>query len=68
MGEPHPGGEAFAGDIADGECQIRTEFKHANEIAGQMTYREELAGDLEGLTANQARAAEFSLHLGGFVH
>src|SRR5438128_10399642 len=68
MGEPHPGGEALAGDIADGEYQICTEFKHANEIAGQMTYRENLAGDLKGLTAKKARAAEFSLHLDGFVH
>src|SRR5712692_3579313 len=68
MGEPHPGGEALAGDIADGEYQICTEFKRANEIAGQVTYRENLAGDLKGPTAKKARAAEFSLHLGGFVH
>jgi hypothetical protein len=33
-----------------------------------MTYRENLAGDLKGLTAEKARATEFSLHLGGFVH
>src|SRR5712692_2456220 len=68
MGEPHPGGEALAGDIADGEYQICNEFKRANEIAGQVTYRENLSGDLKGPTAKKARAAEFSLHLGGFVH
>src|SRR6202011_533410 len=67
IGEPHPGGKALAGDIANGEDQICTEFKYADEIAGQMTDRENLAGDLKGLTAEKARATEFSLHLGGFV-
>ncbi len=68
MGEPHPGGQSLSGDIADSEHQAAIKLKYADEVARQMTDGKNLAGDLKGLAAKKARAAEFSLHLGGFIH
>jgi hypothetical protein len=68
VGEPHPGGQSLSGDISDGKHQAAIELKQADEIARKMTDGKNLAGDLKGLSAKKTRAAEFSLHLGGFVH
>jgi hypothetical protein len=68
VGKPHRRHETFARDITDCEYKVAVELQQADEIAGEVTNWEYLAGELIGTAAKVTRTAKFSLHLCGFVH
>src|SRR5437899_1627821 len=66
VGEPHARWQAFAGNVSHGKDEVILNLEQTNEVAGEITHGENLAGDLEGVALQQARTAEPALDLSCF--
>lgn len=67
MGVPEAGGEALAGNIADGESERRAEIENLEEVAGEMADGEDFAGNFEFAPDEFAGRAEAALNLSRFI-
>src|SRR6516225_1221128 len=66
MSEPDTGSEPFAGNVSDGNAEKAFELDHLEEIAGEMTDRENFAGDFVTAPVKLAGRTESALNLCGF--
>ena len=66
VSEPHPGAQAFSGNVSETQHGVDARVKGRQEIARSVAHGEGLTGNIEGPAAKAARGAQPLLDVGRF--